>query len=46
MLQINIRGLYSNKYELSQLLSNLNRQKTEIDTVILSETLLTAIKRE
>ena len=46
MLQLNIRGLYSNKYELSQVLSNLKRQKTEIDIVILSETLLTAIKRE
>ena len=46
MLQLNIRGLYSNKYELSQLLSNLKRQKTEIDIVILSETLLMAIKRE
>ena len=30
MLQLNIRGLYSNKYELSQLLSNLKRQRTEI----------------
>ena len=46
MLQLNIRGLYSNKYELSQLLSNLKRQKTEIDIEILSETLLMAIKRE
>ena len=27
-------------------MSNLKRQKTEIDIVILSETLLTAIKRE
>ena len=34
------------KYELSQLLSNLKRQKTETDIVILSETLLMAIKRE
>ena len=46
MLQLNIRGLYSSRYELSQLLSNLKRQKTEIDFVILSETLLRAIKRE
>ena len=46
MLQCNTRGLYSSKYELSQLLSNLKRQKTEIVIVILSETLLTEIKRE
>ena len=46
MLQLNIRGLYSNKYELSQLLSNLKRQKTEIDIVMLSERLLMVIKRE
>ena len=46
MLQLSIRGLYSNKYELSQLLSNLKRQKTEIDIVILSKTLLMVIKRE
>ena len=46
MLQLNIRGLCSNKYELSQLLSNLKRQKTEIDIAILSETLLMAFKRE
>ena len=44
MLQLNIRGLYSNKYELSLLLPNLKRQKTEIDIVILSEILLMAIK--
>ena len=35
MLQLNIRGLCSNKYEFSQLLSNLKTQKTEIDIVIL-----------
>ena len=46
ILQRNIRGSCSNKYELSQLLSNLKRQKTEIDIVILSETLLMAIKGE
>ena len=43
MLQLNIRGLYWNKYELSQLLSNFKRQKTEIDIVILSDMLLMAI---
>ena len=43
MLQLNIRGLCSNKYELFQL---LKRQKTEIAIVILSKTLLMAIKRE
>ena len=46
MLQLNIRGLYSNKYDLFQLLLNLKRQKTEIDIVILNETLLMVIKRE
>ena len=48
VLQLNITGLCSNKYELSQFLSNLKKKqkKTEIDNVILSETLLMAIKRE
>ena len=46
VLQLNRRRLYSNKYKLSQLLSNLKRQKTEIDIEILSETLLMGIKRE
>ena len=35
-----------NKYELCQLLSNLKSQKSEIDIVILSKTLLMAIKRK